>query len=342
MTTEDVDILKKGGDCHKSLAQSDLQQFHAGFSVAVLLPCYNEEHGISGVIAAFRQALPDATIYVYDNNSKDKTVQIAQESGAVVRTESYQGKGNVVRRMFSDIDADIYVMADGDGTYDAAAAPELIQKLIADNLDMVVGDREESDSKAYRHGHKFGNYFLTSMVKYLFGYGFTDILSGYRVMSRRFVKSFPIASSGFEIETEMSVHALQLRLPVAEITTHYGTRPEESPSKLNTYRDGFRILFAILGLLISERPRLLFGTIAAILAAVSVIVAIPLLITYLQIGEVPRFPTAIFCVGTMLLAAMTLGFGYLLHAETRARVEAKRLAYLSFKSVAGAQPPNVR
>ena len=300
--------------------------------IAVLLPCYNEEPCIAGVIAAFRKALPEAAIYVYDNNSKDNTAQVARDAGAIVCTEMYQGKGNVVRRMFSDIDADIFVMADGDGTYDASAAPELIRKLVEDNLDMVVGDREESDSKAYRHGHKFGNYFLTSMVKYLFGYGFTDILSGYRVMSRRFVKSFPITSGGFEIETEMSVHALQLHLPVAEITTHYGVRPEESPSKLNTYRDGFRILFAIFGLLISERPRLLFGTISVLLATISVLTAIPLLLTYLQTGLVPRLPTAVFCVGTMLLAMMVLGFGWLLYAETRARVEAKRLAYLSYKS----------
>jgi len=244
-------------------------------NIAVLLPCYNEEPCIAGVVTAFRQSLPEAVVYVYDNNSRDKTAQAAQDAGAIVRKETYQGKGNVVRRMFSDIEAGIYVIADGDGTYDASAAPELIRKLIEENLDMVVASRMETESNAYRHGHKLGNYCLTGMVKYLFGFGFTDILSGYRVLSRRYVKSFPIASSGFEIETEMSVHALQLRLPVAEISTHYGVRLKESPSKLNTYRDGFRVLMTIFSLMASERPRLLFGTIAAGFAMVSVVMAIP-------------------------------------------------------------------
>jgi len=302
--------------------------------IAVLLPCYNEEPCIAGVVTAFRQSLPEADIYVYDNNSKDNTAQVAREAGAIVRSEIHQGKGNVVRRMFSDVEAEIYVIVDGDGTYDAAMAPTLIQKLMDENLDMVVGSREETEAKAYRRGHKFGNRFLTGMVKHLFGFGFMDILSGYRVMSRRYVKSFPIISSGFEIETEMSVHALELRLPVAEVATHYGVRPEDAPSKLNTYRDGFRILCVILGLLVSERPRLLFGGLAALLALISFVSAIPLFITWMQTGLVPRFPTAIFCVGTMLLAAMFLSFGWLLHAVTRARIEAKRLAYLAQKSVA--------
>jgi len=301
--------------------------------IAVLLPCYNEELNITGVVSAFRQSLPDAVIYVYDNNSTDTTVPLAQEAGAIVRRETYQGKGNVVRRMFSDIDADIYVMADGDGTYDASVAPELIRKLVEENLDMVVGSRVETEAKAYRPGHRFGNSFLTGMVKWLFGFGFTDILSGYRVMSKRYVKSFPIVSSGFEIETEMSVHALQLRLPVAEVATPYGVRPVESPSKLKTYRDGFRILLTIGGLMASERPRLLFGTIAAVLGAISIMMAIPLFMTWLQNGQVPRFPTAILCVGIMLVAVMTLGFGWLLHVITRGRIEAKRLAYLVQQAV---------
>ena len=308
--------------------------------IAVLLPCYNEELNIAGVVAAFRQSLPDAVIYVYDNNSTDKTVSVARSAGAIVRRETYQGKGNVVRRMFSDIDADIYVIADGDGTYDASVAPEWIRKLVEENLDMVVGSRIETEAKAYRHGHKFGNFFLTGMVQWLFGFGFTDILSGYRVMSRRYVKSFPIVSGGFEIETEMSVHALQLRLPFAEVATHYGVRPEESPSKLKTYRDGFRILLTIFGLMASERPRLLFGTLAALLAVISVILAIPLLVTWLQTGLVPRFPTAILCVGTMLVAVMTLGFGWLLHVITRGRIEAKRLAYLAQQAVSREAAPS--
>ena len=301
--------------------------------IAVLLPCYNEEPCIVGVIEAFRKSLPEAEIYVYDNNSKDKTAEVARNAGAIVRTEIYQGKGNVVRRMFSDVDADVYVMADGDGTYDASAAPELVKKLIEEDLDMVVGSRIETETAAYRHGHKFGNFFLTSMVKNLFGFGFTDILSGYRIMSRRYVKSFPIVSSGFEIETEMSVHTLQLRLPVAEVPTHYGVRPEEAPSKLNTYRDGFRILFTIFGLMASERPRLLFGTIAAILVVLSVLLAVPLFVTWMQTGLVPRFPTAILCVGMMIMAGLVFSFGWLLHVITRGRIEAKRLAYLTFKAV---------
>lgn len=300
--------------------------------IAVLLPCYNEEACIAEVVAGFQKVLPDAVIHVYDNNSMDGTAKIAAEAGAQVRHEPYQGKGNVVRRMFCDVDADIYVMADGDGTYDAAAAPELIRKLVDENLDMVVGSRIETDSKAYRHGHKFGNRMLTGLVRRFFGFGFDDILSGYRVMSRRYVKSFPILSAGFEIETEMSVHALQLRLPVAEVPTRYGVRPEESPSKLRTYRDGFRILFTILGLLASERPRLLFGTIAALLALFSFGLAIPLLITWLETGLVPRFPTAILCTGLMITAAQILAFGWLLHVVTRGRIEAKKLAYLNYRS----------
>ena len=304
-----------------------------GKRIAVLLPCYNEEPCIAGVIAAFRAVLPEATVYVYDNNSQDKTAEVARNAGAIVRTEIYQGKGNVVRRMFSDVDADVYVMADGDGTYDAAAAPGLVKKLVEEDLDMVVGSRIETETAAYRHGHKFGNFFLTSMVKNLFGFGFTDILSGYRIMSRRYVKSFPIVSSGFEIETEMSVHTLQLRLPVAEVPTHYGVRPEEAPSKLNTYRDGFRILFTIFGLMASERPRLLFGAIAAIIAVLSILLAIPLIVTWMQTGLVPRFPTAILCVGMMLMAGLVFSFGWLLHVITRGRIEAKRLAYLTLKAV---------
>ena len=301
------------------------------YRIAVLLPCYNEEPCIAGVVAAFRQSLPEAAIYVYDNNSRDNTVQVAREAGAIVCTETYQGKGNVVRRMFSDVEADIYVMADGDGTYDAAAAPELIAKLVEGNLDMVVGSRVETESKAYRHGHKFGNYFLTGMVKNLFGFGFTDILSGYRVMSRRYVKSFPITSSGFEIETEMSVHALQLKLPVAEVPTKYGVRPEESPSKLKTYRDGFRILFTIIGLMSTERPRLLFGIIALLLTLLSFGLATPIFYDYFATGEVRRFPTAFLCMGLVLLAVQTLVFGWLIHSIRRGRIETKWLAYLAQK-----------
>jgi glycosyltransferase involved in cell wall biosynthesis len=297
--------------------------------IVVLLPCYNEAASIAKVVAAFQKALPTATVYVYDNNSQDNTAELALAAGAVVRREVNRGKGNVVRRMFSDVEADIYVMADGDETYDSSVAPELIRKLVDENLDMVVGSRDETDAKAYRAGHKFGNWMLTSLVKYLFGYGFDDILSGYRVMSRRFVKSFPIHSHGFEIETEMSVHALQLQLPVAEVPTKYGARPEESPSKLRTYQDGFRILFTITKLMAYERPRLFFGILPLLLTLLSLGLATPIFYDFFLTGEVKRFPTAFLCLGLVLLAAQVLAFGALVHSMRRGRVEAKRLAYLA-------------
>ena len=301
------------------------------YRIAVLLPCFNEAASIANVVAAFKEALPTADVYVYDNNSTDNTAQVASNAGAIVRHETYQGKGCVVRRMFSDIEADIYVMADGDETYDPAAAPELIRKLVEENLDMVVGSRMATDTKAYRSGHKFGNRMLTGLVKYLFGYGFEDMLSGYRVMSRRFVKSFPIHSHGFEIETEMSVHALQLQLPVAEVPTEYGVRPDESASKLRTYRDGFRILFTIFSLLTTERPRLFFGMVALLLTLLSFGLAVPIFHDYLITGEVKRFPTAFLCMGLVLLASQILAFGFLVNSVRRGRIETKRLAYLAQK-----------
>jgi glycosyltransferase involved in cell wall biosynthesis len=297
--------------------------------IAVLLPCHNEAASIATVVVAFKEALPAAIVYVYDNNSTDNTAELATLAGAVVRREINRGKGNVVRRMFSDVDADIYVMADGDETYDPTVAPELIRKLIEEHLDMVVGSRVETDAKSYRSGHRFGNRMLTGLVKHLFGYAFEDILSGYRVMSRRFVKSFPIHSHGFEIETEMSVHALELQLPVAEVPTKYGVRPEDSPSKLRTYRDGFRILFTIIGLLTHERPRLFFGIIALLLTLLSFGLATPIFYDYLMTGEVKRFPTAFLCVGLVLLATQVLAFGFLVHSIRRNRIEMKRLAYLA-------------
>ena len=267
------------------------------YRIAVLLPCYNEASSIANVVAAFKGALPMADVYVYDNNSVDNTAEEALRAGAIVRREPNRGKGNVVRRMFSDIEADIYVMADGDETYDPTVAPELIRKLIEEHLDMVVGSRVATDAQAYRLGHKFGNRMLTSLVKFLFGYGFEDILSGYRVMSRRFIKSFPIHSHGFEIETEMSVHALQLGLPVAEVPTKYGVRPDDSQSKLRTYRDGFRILFTIISLLTTERPRFFYGLMALPLTLLSFGLAMPIFYDYHITGKVRRFPTAFFCLG---------------------------------------------
>ncbi|HWU92085.1 MAG: glycosyltransferase family 2 protein [Sphingomonas sp.] len=296
--------------------------------IAVLLPCYNEEAAIAQTVAGFRAALPGATIYVYDNNSRDRTIELARAAGAVVRSERMQGKGNVVRRMFADVDADIYVMADGDTTYDAEAAPQLVKKLLDEQLDMVVGSRVTQEDAAYRRGHVMGNKLLTGMLAQLFGRSFTDILSGYRVFSRRFVKSFPVLSGGFEIETEISVHALELRMPVGEVETRYFSRPEGSTSKLSTYSDGFRILNTIMTLYRIERPLLFFGAIGAVLALAAVALGIPLAITYYHTHLVPRFPTAILATGLVILAALNGFAGLILDTVVRGRREVRRLAYL--------------
>ena len=296
--------------------------------IAVILPCYNEAAAIGQTVADFRAALPDATIYVYDNNSSDATVEVARAAGAIVRSERMQGKGHVVRRMFADVEADIYVMADGDATYEAAAAPVLIARLVDENLDMVVGARKSEVEEAYRRGHKLGNKMLTGMLTQIFGRSFTDILSGYRVFSRRFVKSFPVLSSGFEIETEISVHSLEMRMPVAEVVTAYAARPEGSESKLNTYRDGWRILNTIFTLARYERPLLFFGAIAGLFAALSIGLGIPLVFEYLETGLVPRFPTAILATGLMILAALNGMCGLILDTVVRGRQEVRRLAYL--------------
>ncbi len=297
--------------------------------IAVLLPCYNEEAAIGQTVAGFRAALPGATIYVYDNNSSDRTVEVATAAGAVVRSERRQGKGAVVRRMFADIDADVYVMADGDATYEAGAAPRLVDLLVRDQLDMVVGTRVNESAAAYRPGHQFGNRLMTGLLTQMFGQSFSDILTGYRVFSRRFVKSFPVLSAGFEIETEISVHALELRMPVAEIETEYGARPEGSTSKLSTYRDGWRILQTILNLYRIERPVLFFGNIGLVLLIVALILAIPLVATYAQTGLVPRFPTAILITGLAILAFLSFFSGVILDTVTRGRREMRRLAYLA-------------
>ncbi|NNC72856.1 MAG: glycosyltransferase [Sphingomonadaceae bacterium] len=299
-------------------------------SVAVILPCYNEEAAIEQTVADFRAALPNAAIYVYDNNSSDRTVEIAAAAGAIVRSEKMQGKGHVVRRMFADIDADIYVMADGDETYEAAAAPRLVQKLVEEQLDMVVGARESEIEAAYRSGHRIGNKVLTAILARLFGRSFNDILSGYRVFSRRFVKSFPVLSAGFEIETEISIHALELRMPVAEEVTKYGARPEGSESKLSTYRDGWRILKTMITLFRMERPVLFFGAIAAVLALAAIVLAVPLAITYAETGLVPRLPTAILSTGLIILATLNFFAGLILDTVVRGRRELRRLAYLAF------------
>jgi glycosyltransferase involved in cell wall biosynthesis len=305
--------------------------------VAVIIPCYNEAVAIGRTVADFRAALPQADIYVYDNNSSDDTIAVARAAGAIVRTERQQGKGAVVRRMFSDVDADIYVMTDGDATYDAAAAPAMIQRMLTEQMDMVVGARASEVQAAYRPGHRFGNHLLTSCVTYLFGRTFSDILSGYRVFSRRFVKTFPTLSPGFEIETEITVHALELKMPVGEVVTAYAARPEGSTSKLSTYRDGWRILRLIMELFRQERPVQLYGSMAGILSAAAVLLSIPLVVTYLHTGLVPRVPTAILCTGLGLLAVLSSMCGLILDTVTRGRREMKRLAYLAMPAAGSAQ-----
>jgi glycosyltransferase involved in cell wall biosynthesis len=300
--------------------------------IAVLVPCFNEEAAVAAVVAGFRKALPSAQIYVFDNNSSDRTVAVAREAGAEVRQERKQGKGHVVRRMFADVDADIYVLVDGDATYDAPSAPGMIEKLVNEHLDMVVGLRVDREQAAYRRGHRTGNWMLTSFLSSVFGQAFKDILSGYRVFSRRFVKSFPVLSDGFEIETELTVHALQLSMPVAEVQTPYYARPKGSFSKLNTWSDGFRILGTILKLYRSEKPLRFFSTIGVFLALVSVGLAIPVIITYLEQGIVPRLPTAVLSTGMMIVAVLSVSSGLVLDTVTRGRREMKLLAYLD-------QPP---
>lgn len=297
--------------------------------IAVILPCYNEEAAIAQTVAAFRAALPGAAIYVYDNNSRDGTIAAARAAGAIVRRERTQGKGNVVRRMFADVDADVYVMADGDATYDAAAAPAMVAQLIDEQLDMVVGARVHDDAAAYRRGHVLGNRLMTGFLARLFGRSFSDIFSGYRVFSRRFVKSFPVLSAGFEIETEISVHALELKMPVAEVETAYAARPEGSVSKLSTYADGWRILRTIVNLYRIERPRRFFGAIAIALIAAALLLAGPLAMTYMHTGLVPRLPTAVLVMGMMILAALSFFTGLILDTVVRGRLEVRRLAYLA-------------
>jgi glycosyltransferase involved in cell wall biosynthesis len=305
--------------------------------VAVLLPCYNEEATIGATVAGFRAALPDAAIYVYDNNSTDQTRTVAEKAGAVVRSERQQGKGHVVRRMFADIDADVYVMADGDLTYDPKAAPEMVALLLAEQMDMVVGTRRHEEKDAYRGGHVLGNRLFTGLLAGLFGRSFNDIFSGYRVFSRRFVKSFPVLSSGFEIETEISVHALELRMPVGEVETRYLARPEGSESKLSTFGDGWRILRTIATLYRVERPVLFFGTIAVLLLVVAILLSIPLVMTYLQTHLVPRVPTAILVTGMTIVAVLCFFAGLILDTVTRGRRETRRLAYLSLEA-----PPSLK
>lgn len=302
------------------------------YEVAVLVPCYNEERAIAKVVADFRAALPDARLYVYDNNSTDGTAAAAEKAGALVRHEAHQGKGHVVRRMFNDVDADVYVLVDGDATYDAPSAGAMVRKLIEERLDMVVATRAGRDPAAFRPGHRIGNRLLTGLVAHVFGRSITDMLSGYRAFSRRFVKSFPILSGGFEIETELTVHALELELPVGEIATPYYSRTSGSTSKLSTWNDGFRILGTVFKMYRAERPLSLFAGLGFALAIVSIGLAIPILVTYAQEGLVPRLPTAVLSTGLMLLAFLCFACGLILDTVTRGRREVKLLAYLALRA----------
>ncbi len=306
--------------------------------IAVLVPCYNEEAAIARVVRSFREALPGADVYVYDNNSTDRTCEVAAAAGAIVRTESQQGKGYVVRRMFADVEADVYVLVDGDDTYHAASAPGLIQRLIDGPLDMVNGARISGDKVRHRPGHQFGNRLLSGLVGWIFGDRFRDMLSGFKVFSRRYVKSFPALSAGFEIETELTVHALELAMPVAEVDTPYSDRAEGTVSKLNTLRDGFRILRTIAVFIKEERPLQFFSALAGVFAVTSVVLAWPVVATYLETGLVPRLPTFVLATGLMLMAALSFTAGLILDTVTRGRRESKRMRYLNISATTGAGP----
>lgn len=297
--------------------------------IAVIVPCYNEAIAIAKVVADFRAALPEATIYVYDNNSSDDTVAVARAAGALVRRETLQGKGNVIRRAFADVDADLYVLVDGDDTYDAAAAPGMVALLQREGLDMVNGARVTDIQKAYRPGHRLGNQVLTGMVRLVFGDRISDMLSGYRVFSRRFVKSFPALAGGFETETEFTVHALDLKMPVGEVATAYKDRPVGSVSKLRTYSDGVRILRTIVVLVKEERPLQFFTIAGLFLLALAILLGVPVVGEFLRTGLVPRLPTAVLAMGVGMLAALAFACGLVLDSVSRGRKEIKRLAYLS-------------
>ena len=301
--------------------------------IVVLIPCYNEEITIGKVVAEFRAALPSAKIFVYDNNSSDRTSEEAQKAGAVVRKESRQGKGNVVRRMFADIEADVYVLVDGDDTYDAAASTALVSRLVEERLDFINGMRISTAKDAYRAGHRFGNRLLTGLVRQIFGRQFNDMLSGYKILSRRFVKSFPAMSSGFETETELAVHALELRMPCSEVATAYKERPPGSVSKLRTYSDGAQIMMLIARLVKDERPLYFFGLSGLAAIILAVLLSVPLLVTYLETGLVPRIPTAILSVALVIVGVISVFTGLILDMTTKTRREMKRLIYLSLPAI---------
>lgn len=322
----------------ESLSEGVAEQPASPPKVAVLIPCFNEEAAIGGVVAGFQTALPHAAIHVYDNNSTDRTVLAARRAGAIVRRERLQGKGHVVRRMFADIDADIYVLVDGDGTYDPTAAPSMLRLLLEAQLDMVTATRVPLDTLAYRRGHKFGNAALSGIVRLVFGNGVTDMLSGYRVFSRRFVKSFPALATQFETETEFTIHALALNMPVGEIRTAYRGRAAGTQSKLNTFADGFRILRAVLTLIGQERPLQSFTSAMLLFLAAGFALGGPVVSDFLETGQVPRLPTAVLATGLVLMGFTALGCGLVLDVVSRGRKEMKRLAYLAIPPVSGEAP----
>jgi glycosyltransferase involved in cell wall biosynthesis len=297
-------------------------------AIAVLIPCYNEAPTIAGVISSFRTALPTATIYVFDNNSSDRTAEIARDSGAIVRRETRQGKGHVVRRMFADVDSDVYVLVDGDGTYDASAAPSMVRLMVSDRLDFINGARLAVTECAYPPAHRLGNRLLTGVVRSAFGRDFTDMLSGYKIFSRRYVESFPAVSRGFEIETEFVVHALELQMPCAEVSTKYAERPAGSVSKLKTLPDGFRILVFILRLTKDEKPLAFFGSAGLLIILIAVVLGAPVVVEFWETGLVPRLPTAVLSASMINVGVLSIAVGLLLDLVTKARREVKRLAYL--------------
>ncbi|MDG2375028.1 MAG: glycosyltransferase family 2 protein [Woeseiaceae bacterium] len=311
------------------LANVGAMQWGTQMKIAVILPCRNEEGAVGTVVRDFQQYLPAAIIYVFDNNSTDDTAKEARDAGAIVLTEKREGKGHVVRRMFADVDADVYLMVDGDDSYDISVAPELIGRMVDENVDIVNGSRRLEEVDAYRPGHEWGNKFLTGPVGLIFGREFDDMLSGYKVFSRRFVKSFPQFSSGFEIESELTIHALQLQMPTAEVETSYRDRAHGTESKLNTFADGFHILRTIYQLLMQGRPLLAFGVIGILLAGASVVLAYPIFVEFFATGVVPRIPTAILCTGLMLLGFLSITCGFILDVVTKGRQEAKRMRYLA-------------
>lgn len=308
---------------------ADAKSEFGDHAIAVIVPCYNEETAIAQVVSGFRKALPQARVYVYDNMSTDRTVEVARAAGAIVRSEKRKGKGHVVQRMMSDVDADIFIMVDGDDTYDAAAAPLLVRHLLTNHLDMVVGARRHVTEAAYRRGHKFGNQLLTGLTARAFGVNLRDMLSGYRVMSRRFVKSFPALSSGFETETELTVHAVEVGATVEEVETAYRERPEGSASKLRTMHDGVRIMRFIARLIREERPLEFFGGVGLAMLVVSIAIAVPVVFEYINTGLVPRLPTWVAATALAVMAFFSIACGLILDTVTKGRREVRRIAYLS-------------